>query len=182
MFWTSFARVVFYWCKIMPVTFTKSSLPFGWLGNMSPFPIKYAEREWRTAEALFQALRFVGEDGSWTENLDIISAIWREKSPMGAKFAAKKNVEKMVVKPLSEKDLANMEMVLRLKLEQHPELVDQLLATGDELIIEDVSSRADVKSNNLLWGMARIADGSWVGKNLLGSIWMKIRSDLALKS
>ena len=43
------------------ISFTKVSLPFGWLGNMSPFPILYEGKEWKTTEALFQALRFDDE-------------------------------------------------------------------------------------------------------------------------
>jgi predicted NAD-dependent protein-ADP-ribosyltransferase YbiA (DUF1768 family) len=31
---------------------------YGWLGNMSPHPVKYEGKWWLTAEALFQALRF----------------------------------------------------------------------------------------------------------------------------
>ena len=34
-----------------PVTFTKVSLPYGWLGNMSPHGIVCHERFWKTAEA-----------------------------------------------------------------------------------------------------------------------------------
>jgi predicted ATP-grasp superfamily ATP-dependent carboligase len=60
----------------MPITFTKTSLPFGWLGNMAPYPIEYLEKTWRTAEALFQALRFVHEDGRWYENTPHIIDIW----------------------------------------------------------------------------------------------------------
>jgi len=38
-----------------------------------------------------------------------------EKSPMGAKMVAKKNTSRMVVKPMSEQDVENMRLTLRLK-------------------------------------------------------------------
>ena len=64
------------------IKFTKASLPYGWLGNMAPFPVMYNGKKWLTIEALFQALRF--------ENEKIIEEIRLEKSPMGAKMKAKK--------------------------------------------------------------------------------------------
>lgn len=108
----------------MAVSFTKVKLEHGWLGNMAPFPIQFDNKEWRTTEALFQALRF--EDDAIRE------LIRGQRSPMGAKMIAKKYSEKMTVEPISEKDLQNMELVCRLKLEQHPELKDKLKATGEE--------------------------------------------------
>ena len=40
------------------IAFTKVKLPYGWLGNMSPYPIKFGDDTYLTTEALFQALRF----------------------------------------------------------------------------------------------------------------------------
>ena len=40
------------------IPFTKTGLPNGYLGNMFPSPIEYDGKVWKTAEALFQALRF----------------------------------------------------------------------------------------------------------------------------
>ena len=36
------------------IAFTKVALPFGWLGNMAPYPVTYGGKAWRTTEALFQ--------------------------------------------------------------------------------------------------------------------------------
>jgi predicted NAD-dependent protein-ADP-ribosyltransferase YbiA (DUF1768 family)/8-oxo-dGTP pyrophosphatase MutT (NUDIX family) len=150
------------------ITFTKTKLPYGWLGNMSPYSIRFGEDIYRTSEALFQALRF--SDNS------IKALIREEKSPMGAKFIAKARVPQMTVEPLSEQDVNNMKMCLRLKLSQHMELVNELLNTEDALIIEDVTKRGD-KGSNLFWG-AMLVDDKWVGKNMLGNIWMELRKDL----
>src|SRR5260221_657481 len=120
------------------IAFTKVALPFGWMGNMSPYPIEFGGKTYRTAEALFQSLRFGLAEGL---NLDVVEEIRGERSPMGAKMVAKKHTEKMRVIPTSPDDLALMEQVVRLKLSQHPGLLGELVATGDALIIEDVSNR-----------------------------------------
>jgi predicted NAD-dependent protein-ADP-ribosyltransferase YbiA (DUF1768 family) len=61
---------------------------------MSPFPIRHAGKLWRTAEALFQALRF--------EHVAIQEAIRQEQSPMAAKFVAKRCKNEMAVVPWSQ--------------------------------------------------------------------------------
>ena len=146
------------------IRFTKVSLPFGWLGNMSPYPIEYQGKKWRTSEALFQALRFNDEE--------IKELIRLEKSPMGAKMKAKKHKALMSVSPLSKEDVSNMEMCIRLKIKQHPGLLDQLLSTQGMEIYEDVSSRP--RGSGLFWGAKR-TDSGWEGDNILGKIWMKVR-------
>lgn len=146
------------------IAFTKVSLPFGWLGNMSPYPIEYDGKVWKTSEALFQALRF--------NNDEIRELIRSEKSPMGAKMLAKKYKESMDVVPLSEEDVYNMKLCIRLKLYQHPDLRDQLSSTKGINIYEDVTSRP--RGSGLFWGAMKI-DNEWKGHNILGKIWMEIR-------
>jgi predicted NAD-dependent protein-ADP-ribosyltransferase YbiA (DUF1768 family) len=149
------------------IGFTKIALPYGWLGNMSPHPIYWNNRTWKTSEALFQALRF--EDG------EIRDQIWAEKSPMGAKFKARANREKMVITPLSEEDLQNMELCVKLKLDNHSYLRAELKSTGDAILFENVSARA--RGNNLFWG-AVLNGEELIGENQLGKIWMKFRANL----
>lgn len=149
------------------IGFTKVALPYGWLGNMAPYPITWSGRTWRTSEALFQALRFDDE-----EVKDLICA---EKSPMGAKFKAKANREKMQITPLSHEDLENMRLCIKLKLDNHPKLREELKKTGEAILFEDVSARP--RGNNLFWG-AVLSDGELVGENMLGKIWMEFRANL----
>jgi len=155
----------------MPITFTKVDFPYGWLGNMAPFPVMYEGKKWRTTEALFQALRFADSHSH--------QRIRAKKSPMGAKMTAKAiakaHPEKLVVERMGRQDLANLKLVLRLKLKQHPELKQQLLDTGDETIIEDSSNRKGLSAR--FWGAA-FKDGHWVGENMLGKVWMKLREEL----
>ena len=149
------------------IGFTKVALPYGWLGNMSPHPVQFEGQEWRTAEALFQALRF--------QDPEIKEEIRSQKSPMAAKFVAKKYKSQMQVEPISDQDLENMMMCVRLKLKSNPQLIDELKSTGDLLIYEDVSSR--MRGNNLIWG-ASFQEGELIGENQLGKIWMWIRSSI----
>lgn len=94
---------------------------------------------------------------------------------MAAKFVAKRCKNEMAIVPWSEEDLENMELVLRLKLEQHPDLEGKLLATGESQIIEDCSRRPH--GSGLFWG-GTWRNGQWVGQNRLGKIWMKLREEL----
>lgn len=150
-----------------PTTFTKVSLPNGWLGNMAPYPVVYDGVTWKTTEHLFQALRFT--DPNIREDIRLIP------SPMGAKLYAKSRPDAMAIQPLSEQDLDNMRLCLRLKLEQHPTLKTSLLATGTSLIIEDVTARQNRPGNHLFWGMGLQSDGTWKGQNTLGNLWMELR-------
>lgn len=146
--------------------------PGGWLSNMSPHPVMFEGKKWWHCEGLFQALRMSGEE--------MRESIRPIKSPMGAKMAAKKFKSKFSVAPLSDEDVANMRMCLRLKLESHPDLKAQLLASKDALIVEDCSSRGR-RVNNLFWGAVRVPDSSkpagyvWEGHNILGRLWMEER-------
>ena len=142
--------------------------PHGCWGNMSPFPVVWKDKEFRTTEALFQSMRFDDES--------IIEEIRAEKSPMGAKFIAKTHEDEMVVVPRSVKDLDNMRVCLRLKLGQHPHLVEELLKTGSEQIVEDCTNRQ--KGSGLFWGAALI-DGKWTGENWLGLLWMEVRQEIS---
>lgn len=153
------------------IGFTSTRLPYGWMGNMSPYPIKFGEDTYKTTEALFQALRF-------SDN-DIKALIREEKSPMGAKAIAKSRAAEMTTEQLSDKDVLNMRLCIALKLQQHPKLVEELLATGDDMIVEDVTKRGDIGSN-LFWGAmlvfnALTSNTEWVGKNVVGNIWMDER-------
>ncbi|TWT55473.1 Swarming motility protein YbiA [Thalassoglobus neptunius] len=139
----------------------------GWLGNMSAHPVEWEGKKYRTTEALFQALRF--------DDPEVVVAIREQKSPMAAKMVAKKHKAQMTVEPMSEDDLFHMRLCLLLKVEQHPELKNRLLETGNEEIIEDCSKRK--RGSALFWGAA--FDGEkWVGDNQLGKLWMELREEL----
>ncbi len=149
------------------IRFTKVSLPYGWMGNMAPFPIMYNGKRWLTSEALFQAMRF--------NNEEIIELIRMQPSPMGAKMKAKSNRLSYVVEPMSEQDVENMKLCVRLKIEQHPILKSRLLATGNMLIVEDIEKRNGLR--HFFWG-AKLTNGVLEGNNMMGKIWMEYRDSI----
>ena len=148
----------------MEIAFTKVRLAHGWLGNMAPFPIQADGRLWKTSEALFQARRFA--------DAECIDAIHKATSPMEAKRIANEHVAQMVIEPRSAADVDNMRRVLRLKIDQHPQLKAMLLETQGR-IIEDCSARPSA----IFWGARRTPDG-WEGQNMLGRLWMELREQL----
>lgn len=139
--------------------------PFGELGNMAPFPVQYEGLVYPTSEALFQALRF----GVGSEEAEQIRT---QKTPMAAKMAAKKLLATARIKPRSDDDLYNMRFVLRLKYRQHAAVRGVLASTENARIIEDCTARAN--ESGLFWGAKKTTDG-WVGENVLGEMWMKVR-------
>lgn len=146
------------------ILFKRVRDPFGWLSNMSPHPVD----DYRTAEALFQAERF--------SDPAIQEEIWACTSPMAAKMTAKRYVSQMTIQPRSPEDLDLMRSVVRRKVAQHPALREQLLQTGDEMIVEDVSARQN--ESGLFWGAALMSSGELRGENWLGRIWMDLRREL----
>jgi len=126
------------------------SEPHGWMGNMSPYPLMYDGERYPTAEHLFQALRFASND--------VRALIRAERSPMGAKMRAKTLAAQhnLIVVPRTPNDVANMEYVIKLKLEQHPYLHDYLMYTGSQKIVEDCSRRPN--ESGLFWG-AKLVNG-----------------------
>jgi len=149
------------------ISFTKTHLPYGWLGNMFAAPITYQGQIWRTSEALFQALRF--------EDVTIREMIRNDKSPMGAKMISKRYKTKRIVEPMLREDIENMRLCLRLKFDQHSELREKLLKTGDHIIFEDVKNRKGARHK--FWGAVLTND--WLdGQNMLGKLLMELREEL----
>lgn len=141
--------------------------PNGLLSNMSKHPVEFEGVTYNTTEHLFQALRF--HNKSFVRSL-----IRKEKSPMNAKRVAKKYVNEMVIEQLSEDDLDNMRMVIRLKHDTHYDVQQELRQTENKLIVEDCTSRQ--QGSGLFWGAAWNGK-EWVGQNWLGKLWMELRND-----
>ena len=97
---------------------------------------------------------------------------------MSAKMKAKKYKELMSVIPMSEKDVENMKMCVKLKIDQHENIRFRLKSTRKSLIIEDIGKRNGER--HLFWGAKKV-DGKWIGENMMGKIWMEFREELATK-
>ena len=154
------------------ISFNKVSDPYGWLSNMSKHTVEKGGKTWRSAEALFQSMRFVN-------NPELQESIFNQTNPMGVKFIAKKkdNIALMSVKPGSEEDYKNMVEVLGLKLAQHDELKNELLATADNILFLNSFSVKDREPESLFWG-AYVENSVLSGENRMGKIWMELRDQL----
>lgn len=150
------------------IAFTKVALPWGWLGNMSPHPVTLEGKTYKTTEALFQCSRFDGHP-------EVQEEIRAAPSPMSAKMIAKKRRRELGIEPDLQADRSVMKAILQLKLKHHPQLAAELKRTGNALIVEDCTARP--RGTGLYWGAAKRGD-SWVGENVLGELWMEIRSAL----
>jgi ribA/ribD-fused uncharacterized protein len=140
----------------MSIKFYKLKDPYGFMGNFYLSKIFVYGRWFLNVEAAFQAQK--------TNIESEVLAIQNAAKPMEARNLGqicqlRENWEQI-------KDIVMYDCVLA-KFVQHKELRDQLLATGDEELIED--SPVD-----WTWGCGK--DGT--GKNLLGKILMRVRSEL----
>jgi hypothetical protein len=146
---------------------------YGWMGNMGICELMYDGKKYKSCEGIFVILRFNDEE---------IKEYLRKEDNGGmrVKMLSKKYKNKMVVERCSEKDVENMEEVIRLKMDSYSWIKDELRRLKnryDEVFIyEDVSKRK--RGNNLFWGGYFDENGEFVGKNLMGVIWMKIMDEI----
>lgn len=148
------------------IAFTETDGQYDWLSNASAHSIRWNGSTYKTAEHLFQSMRFDGMPGVQKE-------ICEQASPLTAKSVAKK-YRGLLASPI-ENDLLLMRRVVRFKLIYNPDLIRRLIGTEGD-IIEDSSNRK--AGTGLLWGAAKQADGTWDGENHLGRIWMELRDEL----
>ena len=125
------------------------------------FPLFYGDREWRSSEALYQALRFPGETA-------IHDAINAASNAMEAKRKAYEFIERTRA-DWQDVKVPNMEKVLRLKCEQHPTSIDAVLEQTFDLAIVEKSK------NDPFWGARPDGNGNLVGENVLGILWELMR-------
>jgi len=140
----------------MTIKFYKVKEPHGYMGNYFKARFFIYGRWWPSVEHAYQAQKCIEQ----TE----YDAIWQVHKCNDARLLGQK--VKMVPNWDEIKDRIMYECVLA-KFLQHKDLRDQLMATGDEELVED--SPVDWH-----WGCG--ADGT--GKNMLGKTLMKIREDL----
>jgi predicted NAD-dependent protein-ADP-ribosyltransferase YbiA (DUF1768 family) len=94
---------------------------------------------------------------------------------MTAKMKAKRAKNQMIIVPCSPPDIENMRICLELKFTQHTGIRQQLLQTGEQLIIEDIGTRR--RERDLFWG-AYQQGNQWVGNNMMGQLLMELRAKL----
>ncbi len=162
--------VVAYWPqKEREIVMTKEHVlfyggEFGYgFSNFASFAVTWQGRWAMTSEHHYQAAKFTRPD--------IVDAIYAANSAhdalklahhytdLGYRRSDWDDVEKLRV----------MEDILRHKLNQHPYIYKQLLASGGAEIIED-------SPTDSFWGRGP----DWHGHNHLGRLWMKLRAEALL--
>ncbi len=145
----------------MTIKFYKTKDPYGYMGNFWKARVYVYGRWWDTTEAAFQARK--------TKIESEILAIQNAKNPMEARNLGQKVTLCMPIEDWDVIKEAVMYDCVLAKFLQHKDIRDQLLATGDEELVEDTTS-----SNDMIWGCGK--DGT--GKNLLGKVLMRVRKEL----
>lgn len=133
------------------------------LSTTSEHSFELAGRTWPSAEHYYQACKYSPEESlnAFSESLLAISDP-SEVFHKGEKWWHKKRPK------FKQLQTTLMTRALYSKAQQHPEVKEYLLATGNQLIAE--SSLYDH-----YWGIGR----DLRGKNMMGRIWMDIRGKLA---
>jgi ribA/ribD-fused uncharacterized protein len=132
---------------------------YGAFSNFAAYPIVIHGKRWPTSEHFFQAQKFT--DAKRREQ------IRAAKSPMIAARMGRDRSFKLR-RDWDKARVAVMRAALRAKFEQHADLRELLLSTGDAEIVEHTES-------DDFWGDA--GDGS--GANMLGRLLMDLRDELA---
>ena len=140
------------------VRFYRVSGEYGCFSNFSPHPIVLKGKTWPTSEHYFQAQKFAGTPH--------VEEIRRAASPAAAKKLGRSRSRPLRPDWELVKDDVMRAAVLA-KFEQHAEIRDVLLSTGDEEIVENAP-------RDYYWGCG--AKGT--GKNMLGQILMEVRATL----
>ena len=140
------------------IKFYKVNDEYGFMSNFAPYLFSDGSRIWPTSEHYFQAQKFLVPQ--------IQEKIRQIASPMDAALEGR-NRQNPLRSDWEEVKDEVMLQALRMKFSQNPEIVRELLATGDANIIEHTR-------NDAYW-----ADGGdGTGKNKLGLLLMQVREEL----
>ena len=139
------------------IRFFSPEKEYGFLSNYFESPIMLKKRKWKSVEHYYQAQKFAG-----TIHEDRVREI---DSPNGAKSYAH-SLHWLWRYDWEEVKIEVMREAVRAKFFQSAILANELLATGDAVLIEN-------SKKDYLWG---IGDGT--GKSLLGKMLMEIREEL----
>jgi len=147
--------------KTAPVLFYEKNEPFYEFTNFSPHDVTYKGKRYPTSEHLFQALKFLDGHPEIAERIRNCG-----ERPMLA-FDEAHRYQKLVRSDWRQVNVEKMEVALRLKFTQHPDLKALLLGTGDADLVED-------SPRDYFWGIG--ADHT--GRNELGKALVRLREEL----
>lgn len=132
--------------------------PYGEFSNFADYPIMIDDLRWPTSEHYYQAHKYTDPE--------LMERVRAAKTPMEAALIGRD--PKIPKRPDWDeyKDIA-MDVAVRAKFAQHADLQELLKSTNDSLIFEHTK-------NDCYWADC----GDRTGKNKLGLLLMKVRSEL----
>lgn len=147
------------------ITFRKIDGPHGYLSNMAPYGFTARGRRWRTVEHFFQAEKVSGFP-------DLVEKISQTPSPMMVKRIGRTRVhpatgETVLAADWSKRAEGVMRHGLYLKFLVNSGIRQQLLATGDAVLLED-------SARDKHWAIGPQGEGM----NRLGCLLMDVREEL----
>lgn len=142
----------------MTIYFYSTKEAYGEFSNFKAYPFELKGKTWRTVEHYFQAQKFAGTEHE-EELRETPSPMVVARKGRSRKRPLRKDWEEV-------KDQIMREAVYA-KFEQHAELEEMLLNTGDNEIVEQTT-------RDYYWGCG--TEGT--GKNMLGIILMETRERL----
>ncbi len=148
----------------MTIYFYKVENPYGYLSNFSPHSIYLDGADWSTVEHYYQAQKFVGSPSEF-----VIPLIAAAPTPEAA--AALGRDRTLILRSDWEQVKRTiMRAAVLQKFMSHSDIQQQLLATGDETLVED-------SPRDYYWGCG--ADRT--GHNYLGKILMNVRQEIRVR-
>ena len=145
----------------MPIEFYRVGDEYGAFSNFSSHPVRLDGKVWPTSEHYFQAQKFVG-----TGNDGYVEEVRKANGPMLAALLGRSRKVKLRRDWESVKDAVMRRAVLA-KFEQHDDIRDLLLGTGDEPLVE-------ATTDDHYWGIGTRG----TGRNRLGQILAEVRTTL----
>lgn len=145
---------------VQTIKFYKKDDPYGFMSNFYKAEVEVDGEVYKTSEHYYQCMKFEDPDlREWVKNIPTPHIAFKLSRFIGWE-------EERLDWPDVKEDI--MRKVVELKFRQHPELMKQLLETGNSILVED--SPVDE-----FWGCGE----SGIGKNRLGHILMDVRDKYA---
>lgn len=182
-----------------PIYFYARKQKFQSLSNFSPHPIQIIDnhqtRKYQTGEHCFHGEKYilVSQNISHSdrkEELRVYAQKFQEPSnldsPILAKRAGGKKGLALTAQELKIWDSLNVELQRKIclyKLENYPDIKEELRSTQDKVLIHPALRVSKDKVKHRKWeGRLVEEDGNKkiIGANVLGNIWMELRSQLNL--
>ncbi|KAG6819641.1 hypothetical protein H0H93_009946 [Arthromyces matolae] len=141
------------------ILFYHSHEPYYGFTNFSAHPVVYKGKKYPTSEHLFQSFKFQEHKPDLAEHIRTCS-----ERPSVA-FSEARRFQPEVRRDWKDVNIEMMDIALQLKFEQHDDLREELLGTGNLTLIENSDKDA-------FWGIG----ADWKGRNELGKGLERLRA------